>query len=55
MFTFYFRCIDNSGKRQSFKVKANSKDEAIRKGFKKAEKNARGDIRPSWECVLATF
>lgn len=48
-YTFNFRCIDNGGKRQVFKVKAPDKQKAIEKGFKRAEKNARGDIT-SWEC-----
>ena len=48
-----FYCTDNSGKRQAFTVKAASKEEAIRKGFERARKNARGDISPNtWTCSL---
>lgn len=48
-----FTCMDNGGKRQSFTVKAQTKDEAIRKSFEKAKKNAKGDIMPdSWHCAL---
>lgn len=48
-----FSCNDNGGKRQSFKVTAGSKQEAITKGFEKARKNASGDINPSsWTCKL---
>ena len=47
--TFYFS--DNGGKKQSFVVTAKSKPEAIEKGMKKAQKNAKGDcIR--WDCSL---
>ena len=46
-----FYCTDNGGKRQMFTVKAKDKDEAIEKGFKKANKNAKGDII-NWECRL---
>ena len=52
MAVWTFRCSDNGGKRQCFDVRANSKPEAIEKAFKKAEKNAKGDIWYSWECVL---
>lgn len=48
-----FTCIDNGGKHQSFIVKASNKDEAIRKGFEKAEKNSAGNIYAgSWNCKL---
>lgn len=48
-----FSCVDNGGKRQVFTIRASSKDEAIRKGFEKARKHARGDIYPgSWHCAL---
>lgn len=46
-----FYAIDNSGKRQSFTVSASSKQAAIDKAFKKAIKNANGDIT-SWDCRL---
>ena len=46
-----FYCNDNGGKKQAFVVKAKNKTEAINKGFKKAEKNAKGDIT-NWECRL---
>lgn len=48
-YTFNFRCIDNGGYRQFFKVKAKDKQTAIDKAFKKARKAAKGDIT-SWEC-----
>ena len=51
MYTFHFSCRDNGGKVQAFTVKAKDKTEAIRKGFKKADKNAKGDII-SWDCRL---
>lgn len=51
MAVWTYRCIDNGGKKQFFDVKADSKPEAIEKGFKKAKKNAKGDIN-NWECVL---
>lgn len=52
-YTFNFYCIDNSGKKQNFKVKAADKAKAIDKGMKKAEKNAAGNIN-NWECRLCT-
>ena len=48
-YTFNFYCINNSGKKQIFKVKAPDKMTAIDKGFQKAKKNAKGDIT-NWEC-----
>ena len=51
MAVWTFRCIDNGRKRQFFDVNADNKTEAIDKGFKKANKNAKGDII-NWECVL---
>lgn len=51
MYSWSFYASDNGGKKQFFKVKANSKTDAINKGFKKAEKNAAGDIT-NWECKL---
>ena len=51
-YRFNFACHDNGGKYQSFAVSAASKDEAIQKAFKKANKAAAGDIT-SWECRLA--
>lgn len=48
---FDFSCIDNSGKRQAFTVKAESKPEAIKKALVKAQKQAAGDIY-SWNCKL---
>lgn len=47
-----FSCSDNGGKKQFFTVTAKSKPEAIEKAFKKARKNAMGDISPHWECRL---
>lgn len=51
-YTFIFTCTDNGGKHQTFKVKAADMQEAIRKGFKTAKKNAAGDINGSWDCHL---
>lgn len=42
VFNCYF--IDNSGKKQSFTVRAKDKQQAIEKAFKKAKKDAHGDI-----------
>lgn len=49
-FMCYF--IDNSGKHQHFSVKASDKASAIDKAFKKARKNASGDII-SWDVKLS--
>ncbi len=49
-FSCYF--IDNSGKRQIFTIKASDKTSAIEKAFKKARKNASGDII-SWDVKLS--
>ena len=46
---FYF--IDNSGKKQFLTISANSKPEAIEKGFIKAKKSAAGDCN-NWDCKL---
>ena len=54
MATWSFSIGDNSGKRQNFKVKANSKQEAIDKGFARARKNAKGDLSYHWECKLVS-
>lgn len=51
MATWSFYCSDNGGKKQFLKVKADSKTEAINKGFTKAKKQAKGDIH-NWECKL---
>lgn len=51
MATWSYTCIDNGGKRQFLKIKANSKPEAIEKGFTRARKNASGDIN-NWDCKL---
>lgn len=53
-YTFTFRCHDNGGKHQTFKVKASDKPEAIRKGLLKADKHSAGEIR-GWECKLDPF
>jgi len=47
-----FSISDNSGKKQFFTVTANNKADAIEKSFKRARKNARGDLSPHWECKL---
>lgn len=52
MYKWIFSISDNSGKQQIFKVSANSKDAAIRKGFERARKNAAGDLSCHWECRL---
>ena len=46
-----FTCMDNGQKRQAFTVTAKNRTEAEEKAFKKAKKNARGDII-SWNCRL---
>ena len=51
-YRFNFTCRDNGGKYQYFMVSASSKDEAIHKAFKKANKAAAGSIT-SWDCRLA--
>lgn len=51
-FYWHFICHDNSGKKQSFRIVAGDKDEAIRKGMERARKNAKGDICPNWSCRL---
>lgn len=51
MATWSFYCSDNGGKKQYLKIKADSKTEAINKGFTKAKKQAKGDIY-NWECKL---
>lgn len=50
--SFIFKCIDDSGKHQVFTVKAIDKMSAIDIGYKRAKRNARGDII-SWECILS--
>ena len=51
MATWHFCATDNGGKQQYFKVKANDKTQAIKKGMEKARKNAAGDLI-SWDCKL---
>ena len=46
-----FSCRDNGGKFQHFTVTASDKQNAIKKGFEKARKNASGDIN-TWNCNL---
>ncbi len=46
-----FSCIDNGGKRQHFTIMAPDYTTAMKEGFKKADKKAKGDII-SWECHL---
>lgn len=48
--SFIFSCTDNGGKRQSFTVKAPDKQTAIKKGFERAKKHAKGDIGSAWYC-----
>ena len=52
MATWHFSIGDNGGKHHYFKVKANSKPEAIEKGMQRARKNAAGDLSHHWECRL---
>lgn len=50
-FDWTFVAHDNGGGHQVLKIKATSKDEAIRKGFEKANAKAKGDIF-KWDCRL---
>lgn len=43
-YTFWFECTDNGGGHQAFEVKAENKQEAIKKGMAFAKKHASGDI-----------
>lgn len=52
MATWTFSAHDNSGKHQTFLVKASDKPTAIKKGMDRARKNANGDII-AWDCRLA--
>ena len=52
MFKFACHFVDNSGKSQSFTVKASHKQEAIEKAFIRAKKNAKGDLSPHWSVIL---
>lgn len=51
MHKWSFYCNDNGGKKQMLIVSAKDKTDAIKKGFERAKKNARGDIT-SLECRL---
>ena len=44
MHTFWFECTDNGGGHQGFVVKAENKQEDIKKGMAFAKKHASGDI-----------
>lgn len=50
--TFWFECTDNGGGHQAFEVKAENKQEAIKKGMAFAKKHASGDICGDWTCRL---
>lgn len=50
--TFWFECTDNGGGHQAFEVKAENKQEAIKKGMAFAKKHASGDICGDWECKM---
>ena len=50
--TFWFECTDNGGGHQAFEVKAENKQEAIKKGMAFAKKHASGDICGEWKCKL---
>lgn len=52
MHTFWFECTDNGGGHQGFVVKAENKQEAIKKGMAFAKKHASGDICGDWECKM---
>ena len=52
MHTFWFECTDNGGGHQGFVVKAENKQEAIKKGMVFAKKHASGDICGDWECKM---
>lgn len=54
MYLWQFACLDSDGLHQYFQVKARTKDAAIKKAFKKAERIARGTIT-HWECKLITM
>lgn len=43
-YIFWFECTDNGGGHQAFEVKAENKQEAIKKGMAFAKKHASGDI-----------
>lgn len=43
-YAFWFECTDNGGGHQAFEVKAENKQEAIKKGMAFAKKHASGDI-----------
>lgn len=51
-YTFWFECTDNGGGHQAFEVKAENKQEAIKKGMAFAKKHASGDICGDWECKM---
>ena len=51
MYKWMFECYDNGGMRQLFVVKAKDKEQAIKKGFERAKKNAIGNI-VTWNCRL---
>lgn len=52
MAKFYFTIGDNSGKRHNYIITASDKATAIKKGFDKARKNARGDLNLTFNCTL---
>lgn len=51
-YTFWFECTDNGSGHQAFEVKAENKQEAIKKGMAFAKKHASGDICGDWECKM---
>lgn len=51
-YIFWFECTDNGGGHQAFEVKAENKQEAIKKGMAFAKKHASGDICGDWECKM---
>lgn len=51
-YIFWFECTDNGGGHQAFEVKAENKQESIKKGMAFAKKHASGDICGDWECKM---
>lgn len=55
MAKFIFTINDNSGKKHIYTIKATDKQAAIEKGFRKANKNKKGDLYPNFECRLINY
>lgn len=52
---FVFTINDNSGKRHVYTINAKDKAAAIDKGFKKANKNKKGDLYNNFECRIVSY